>query len=88
MSERGVKKKMLGSVVSNSMDKTVLVMVERLTKHRTYKKYIRKRSKYMAHDPQNLCQVGDKVRLLESRPLSKRKRWKVLEIVKKADGDK
>ena len=87
MSERGVKKKMLGSVVSNSMDKTVLVMVERLTKHRTYKKYIRKRSKYMAHDPQNLCQVGDKVRLLESRPLSKRKRWKVLEIVKKADSN-
>ena len=87
MSERSVKKKMLGSVVSNSMDKTVLVMVERLTKHRTYKKYIRKRSKYMAHDPQNLCQVGDKVRLLESRPLSKRKRWKVLEIVKKADSN-
>jgi small subunit ribosomal protein S17 len=85
MSERGVKKKMLGSVVSNSMDKTVLVLVERLTKHRTYKKYIRKRAKYMAHDPQNLCQVGDKVRLIENRPLSKRKRWKVLEIVKKAD---
>ena len=87
MSERGVKKKMLGSVVSNSMDKTVLVLVERLTKHRTYKKYIRKRAKYMAHDPLNLCQVGDEVRIIESRPLSKRKRWKVLEIVKKADSE-
>ena len=85
MSQRGVKKKMVGSVVSNNMEKTVLVLVERLTKHRTYKKYIRKRSKYMAHDPNNICQVGDKVRIIESRPLSKRKRWKVLEIVKKVD---
>ena len=85
MSQRGVKKKMVGSVVSNNMEKTVLVLVERLTKHRTYKKYIRKRSKYMAHDPNNICQVGDKVRIIENRPLSKRKRWKVLEIVKKVD---
>lgn len=85
MSQRGVKKKMVGSVVSNNMEKTVLVLVERLTKHRAYKKYIRKRSKYMAHDPSNICQVGDKVRIIESRPLSKRKRWKVLEIVKKVD---
>ncbi|MFC1883939.1 30S ribosomal protein S17 [Thermodesulfobacteriota bacterium] len=87
MTERGVRKKMLGSVVSNSMDKTVVVLVERLTKHRTYKKYIRKRAKYMAHDPKNECQVGDKVRVIESRPLSKRKRWKVLEIVKKSDSE-
>jgi small subunit ribosomal protein S17 len=87
MVERGVRKKMLGSVVSNSMDKTVVVLVERLTKHRTYKKYIRKRAKYMAHDPKNECQVGDKVRVIESRPLSKRKRWKVLEIVKKSDSE-
>ena len=87
MTERGVKKKMLGSVISNSMDKTVVVLVERLTKHRTYKKYIRKRAKYMAHDPKNECQVGDKVRVIESRPLSKRKRWKVLEIVKKSDSE-
>ena len=85
MSQRGVKKKMVGSVVSNNMEKTVLVLVERLTKHRTYNKYIRKRSKYMAHDQNNICQVGDKVRIIESRPLSKRKRWKVLEIVKKVD---
>ena len=87
MTERGVRKKMLGSVVSNSMDKTVVVLVERLTKHKTYKKYIRKRAKYMAHDPKNECQVGDKVRVVESRPLSKRKRWKVLEIVKKSDSE-
>lgn len=87
MAEQGVRKKMLGSVVSNSMDKTVVVLVERLTKHKTYKKYIRKRAKYMAHDPKNECQVGDKVRVIESRPLSKRKRWKVLEIVKKSDSE-
>ena len=87
MTERGVKKKMLGSVVSNSMDKTVVVLVERLTKHKTYKKYIRKRAKYMAHDARNECQVGDKVRVIESRPLSKGKRWKVLEIVKKSDSE-
>jgi small subunit ribosomal protein S17 len=78
MTERGLRKKLVGTVVSNRMDKTALVLVERLTKHRTYNKYVKKRAKYMAHDPQNVCQIGDKVRIIESRPLSKRKRWHVI----------
>jgi len=83
MTERGSQKSLAGTVVSNKMEKTALVRVERLTKHRTYGKYIRRRSKFMAHDPQNRCQVGDKVRMVESRPISKRKRWQVIEIIKK-----
>jgi len=85
MTERGSRKSLAGTVVSNRMEKTALILVERLTKHRTYGKYIRRRSKYMAHDPQNKCQIGDKVKILESRPISKRKRWQVLEITKKAN---
>ncbi len=85
MSERGNRKRLVGTVVGNKMDKTATVLVERLTKHSTYKKYIRKRKKYMAHDPKNMCGVGDKVRIIESRPISKRKRWQVIEILEKAD---
>ena len=81
MAERGLQKKLVGTVVSNSMDKTVLVLVERLTKHRVYNKYVKRRAKFMAHDPKNLCQIGDKVRIIESRPLSKRKRWHVIERI-------
>jgi small subunit ribosomal protein S17 len=83
MRERGSRKKLVGTVISTQMDKTALVLVERLTQHRTYKKYIRKRAKYMAHDPKNMCQVGDKVRIIESRPISKRKRWQVTGIIHK-----
>ncbi len=85
MKQRGFRKRLVGTVVSDKMDKTAMVLVERLTKHVTYKKYIRKRSKYMAHDPQNKCQIGDKVRIIESRPISRRKRWQVLEIIEKAN---
>jgi len=81
MTERGLRRKLVGTVVSNRMNKTALVLVERLTKHRTYNKYVKRRVKYMAHDPQNLCQIGDKVRIIESRPLSKRKRWHVIERI-------
>ena len=81
MAERGLRKKLVGTVVNNQTDKTALVLVERLTKHRTYNKYVRRRKKYMAHDPQNMCQIGDKVRIIESRPLSKRKRWHVIERI-------
>jgi small subunit ribosomal protein S17 len=81
MSGRGVRKKMRGVVVSNRMDKTAVVLVSRLKKHRTYKKYVRSQSKYMVHDPQNSCRVGDRVRIIESRPISKRKRWQVIEIL-------
>jgi small subunit ribosomal protein S17 len=84
MSERRVRKRLIGVVVSDRMDKTVVVLVNRLTKHRTYKKFIRKRAKYMAHDPQNRCQIGDKVKIIESRPISKRKRWQVFDIIEKS----
>ncbi len=85
MTERGLRKKLIGTVIGNRMDKTVLVLVERLTRHRTYKKYLKRRAKYMAHDPQNMCQVGDKVKIIESRPISRRKRWHVLDIIKKGN---
>ncbi len=85
MTEGGVRKRLIGTVVSDRMDKTALVLVNRLTRHPVYKKYIRKRSKYMAHDPLNQCRVGDKVQIVESRPLSKRKRWQVVEILEKGN---
>lgn len=75
---------MIGTVVSNRMDKTVTVLVERLVKHRLYKKYVRRRTKFAAHDESNTCQIGDKVLITESRPLSKTKRWRVSKIVEKA----
>ena len=75
---------MVGTVVSNKMDKTVVVMVERLVKHKFYHKYIRRRAKFAAHDQANSCQIGDKVMLTECRPLSRSKRWRVSKIVKKA----
>ena len=83
MTVRGVRKKLIGVVIGNKMDKTAVVKVSRLKKHRTYKKYIRSRAKYMTHDPHNRCQVGDKVKIVESRPISKRKRWQVVEIIEK-----
>jgi len=75
---------MAGTVVSNKMDKNIVVLVERLVKHRLYKKYVRKRSKFSAHDEENTCQVGDKVLITESRPLSKTKKWRLSKIVEKA----
>ena len=75
---------MVGTVVSDKMDKTVIVIVERLVKHRLYKKYIRRRSKFAAHDENNTSKVGDKVMITQSRPLSKTKRWRVSKIVEKA----
>ena len=75
---------MTGTVVSNKMDKSIVVLVERLVKHSLYKKYVRKRSKFSAHDEENTCQVGDKVLITESRPLSKTKKWRLSEIVEKA----
>jgi small subunit ribosomal protein S17 len=69
-------------VVSDKMDKTVVVLVERLVQHPTYKKYMRQRKKYKAHDPDNRCRVGDQVSIVETRPLSKEKRWRVQTIVK------
>jgi small subunit ribosomal protein S17 len=79
------RKRLVGSVVSGKMDKTVVVKVERLQRHRLYRKVVKKSKKFKAHDAYNSCQVGDVVRIVESRPLSKEKRWIVEEIVKRAD---
>ena len=81
---RGKGKVREGVVVSDKMEKTVVVAVELWVKHRLYKKYIRRRAKFTAHDEQNACAVGDKVLITEARPLSKTKRWRVSEIVEKA----
>ena len=75
---------MTGTVTSNKADKTVTVLVERLVKHRLYLKYVRRRSKFAAHDDQNDCRIGDKVLITESRPLSKSKRWRVVKIIENA----
>ncbi len=84
MTQRGVRKKLVGVVVGNRMDKTAAVLVSRLKKHRTYKKYMRSQTKYMVHDPENRCMVGDRVRIIETRPISKRKRWQVLEVLERS----
>jgi small subunit ribosomal protein S17 len=81
MERRGKRREMTGIVLNNKMDKTVKVLVERLAKHKKYKKYMRYRAKYMADDPHNRCQVGDKIRIIENRPISKLKRWRLLEIL-------
>lgn len=75
---------MVGTVVSDRMDKTVVVQIERLVKHPLYMKYIRRRAKYAAHDKDNACRVGDVVQITESRPLSRTKRWRVSQIIEKA----
>lgn len=82
--KRGMRRQLIGKIVSNQMDKTVIVLVERVVKHSLYHKYIRRRAKFAAHDENNACQVGDKVLITESRPLSKTKRWRVSEILVKA----
>ena len=84
MKKRGMKRQLVGTVVSDKMDKTITVQVERLVKHRLYKKFIKRQNKFSVHDESNACQVGDKVMITESRPLSRMKRWRVSEIVKKA----
>lgn len=84
MKTRGIKRELSGTIVKDKMDKSVVVQVERLVKHRLYKKYIRRRATYMAHDESNACQVGDKVLISETRPLSRHKRWRVSKIVQKA----
>lgn len=81
MESQGKRKQLTGIVLNDTMDKTVKVLVERLAKHKKYKKYIRYRKKYLVHDPLNRCQVGSKVRIVENRPVSKLKRWRVVEIL-------
>lgn len=85
MSEKsGNKKTKIGSVVSNKMDHSVVVLVERTVRHKLYGKFIRRRVKFMADDPDASCNIGDLVMIEECRPLSKMKRWRVREIVKQA----
>jgi small subunit ribosomal protein S17 len=82
--ERGNRKALTGIVVSDKMDKTVVVRVERLVKHPIYHKTVKRRKKFKAHDESNACGVGDKVLIIESRPLSRDKRWRVKEVLEKA----
>jgi len=81
MTKRKTRKTTVGVVVSDKMDKTVLVESTRLVKHPVYKKLLNRRSKYSVHDEKNQCKIGDKVLIVESRPLSKCKRWRVREII-------
>jgi len=84
MKNRGMRRQVVGKIVSDKMDKTVVVLVERLVKHRLYHKYVRRRAKFSAHDEDNMCHVGDKVLITESRPISKTKKWRVSKIIEKA----
>jgi small subunit ribosomal protein S17 len=84
MEARGLRKTRVGLVVSNKMNKTITVAIERRVPHPIYKKYFRKTTKLMAHDESNNCSIGDKVKIMETRPLSSRKRWRLVEILEKA----
>ncbi|MBR3162979.1 MAG: 30S ribosomal protein S17 [Clostridia bacterium] len=84
MEERNLRKVMIGTVVSNKMDKTVVVAVETSVSHKVYKKTVKRTYKLKAHDEENICQKGDKVKVMETRPLSKDKRWRVVEVLEKA----
>ena len=81
---RNLRKVRSGKVVSNKMDKTIVVMVERRVKHPIYGKFLKKNSKFMAHDENNECGIGDTVQIMETRPLSKRKRWRLVKVLEKA----
>jgi small subunit ribosomal protein S17 len=84
MSERNLRKTRVGTVVSDKMDKTVVVSIADNVKHPLYKKIIKRTIKLKAHDEQNQCGIGDKVLVMETRPISKDKRWRVVEIIEKA----
>ena len=84
MGEQGNRKTIKGVVISNKMDKTIVVRAERLVKHQVFHKYIRRYVKYKAHDEGNACNIGDQVLIVETRPLSSEKRWRMREILKKA----
>jgi small subunit ribosomal protein S17 len=84
MEQRTLRKTRIGVVVSSKMDKTITVAIERKVPHPIYKKYFKKTTKFMAHDEKQECGIGDKVKIMETRPLSKNKRWRLVEIVEKA----
>jgi len=85
MEERNLRKIMVGTVVSNKMDKTIVVAVQTSVSHKVYSKTVKKTYKLKAHDEENVCQIGDKVKVMETRPLSKDKRWRLVEVMEKAD---
>lgn len=82
--ERNLRKERVGVVVSNKMDKSIVILVERKVKHPLYGKFVKKSTKFMAHDEKNEANIGDTVRIMETRPLSKNKCWRLVEIVEKA----
>ncbi len=81
---RNLRKERIGVVVSNKMDKSIVVEIERREKHPIYGKFIKKTNRFMAHDEKNECNIGDTVRIMETRPLSKRKCWRLVEIIERA----
>ena len=82
--ERNKRKTFVGVVESDKMDKSITIRVDRLVKHKVYGKYVKRTTKLTAHDPENACGIGDKVKVTATRPLSKTKRWRLVEIVEKA----
>ena len=82
--ERNLRKERIGVVVSNKMDKSIVVLVERKVKHPKYGKFVKKSTRFMAHDEKNECNIGDTVRIMETRPLSKNKCWRLVEIIERA----
>ena len=81
---RNTRRERIGEVVSNSMDKSILIVVKQKVKHPVYGKFVNKTSKFMVHDEENTCNVGDTVKISETRPLSKSKRWRLVEIIERA----
>ncbi len=84
MEQRALRKTRIGTVVSDKMDKTITVSIVRKVPHPIYKKYFKKTTKLMAHDEKGECRIGDKVKIMETRPLSAKKRWRLVEIIEKA----
>lgn len=84
MEERNVRRERIGVVVSNKMDKSIVVVVKRKVKHPIYGKFVNKTTRFVAHDGENSCNIGDTVRISETRPLSKTKNWRLVEIVERA----
>jgi small subunit ribosomal protein S17 len=87
MQTRGQRKQKTGIVISNKMQKTITVRVERLIRHPRYKKYVRRYTNFKAHDEENNAQIGDQVEIMETRPLSKTKRWRLVKIIKRKGGE-
>ena len=82
--ERNLRKERIGVVASNKMDKTIVVVIERRTKHPIYGKFVKKSTRFFAHDEKNECNIGDTVRIMETRPLRKNKHWRLVEIIERA----